>query len=455
MTSQDTGRTLIAGARTRLKGIRPGAIPRLLRNRLAQNAMALYSSQFASILVPLITIPYLTRILGPDMWGRVAFGQAAGIYVITIVEYGFNYSATRDVAQADGDSAPVAELVAGVVGARLALAMLCFGTAIVVATATSLFARYGTFIWLGMLWGVLVAIRPGWYFLGKERVRLVTAIDVLSKIAGTIAIFVIVRTLDDANLVLVMQALAAGASAFIATALLYHEVQFQLPTVKAIRSALRLGLGFFTLQSATSLYLSGNLMIVGLISPGAAVGFYAAAEKLERGIVSLTGPVTQVLYPRSSSLVVRAPAQAVRLARASTLAISAAVAAAATVLFITAPFVVPVVFGPGYQNSVPIIRVLALVLIPVGMSIPLTSQWLYPLGFESVMARMSIAAGIVHVVIAVVLVRLFSAIGAAYALLLTECLILSMIWFVLVRKGINPFSRGSRLGVGVSRDVSE
>ncbi|MFX9912081.1 oligosaccharide flippase family protein, partial [Acinetobacter baumannii] len=71
----------------------------LLRHGLVQNVLALYGVQIANYLFPLITVPYLARVLGPKGWGMVAFAQAFGQYLMLVVEYGFSLSATREVAR--------------------------------------------------------------------------------------------------------------------------------------------------------------------------------------------------------------------------------------------------------------------------------------------------------------------------------------------------------------------
>lgn len=59
------------------------------------NLIALFSVQAVNYIIPLLTIPYLTRVLKPEGWGQVAFVQSLGLMLITIMEYGFSLSAAR------------------------------------------------------------------------------------------------------------------------------------------------------------------------------------------------------------------------------------------------------------------------------------------------------------------------------------------------------------------------
>jgi PST family polysaccharide transporter len=82
-----------------MKDIRAKLCEWSLDRGLARNVASLYGVQFANYLLPLITIPYLTRVLGVATWGLVAFAQAFGAYASIGIEYGFHLSATRAVAK--------------------------------------------------------------------------------------------------------------------------------------------------------------------------------------------------------------------------------------------------------------------------------------------------------------------------------------------------------------------
>src|SRR5271169_2073299 len=67
----------------------------LIRNDLVHNTAALYGVQLCRKAIPLLTMPYLARVLGPAGWGSVAFVSSLGEFIVLIIEFGFNLSATR------------------------------------------------------------------------------------------------------------------------------------------------------------------------------------------------------------------------------------------------------------------------------------------------------------------------------------------------------------------------
>src|ERR1700682_1580509 len=102
------------------------------RHALVQNALSLYGVQIASYIVPLITIPYLARVLGATGWGLVAFAQAFGSWVALIGEYGFSLSGTREVARHRDNPERLTNIVAGILGAKTLLAAASIVVALLV-----------------------------------------------------------------------------------------------------------------------------------------------------------------------------------------------------------------------------------------------------------------------------------------------------------------------------------
>src|SRR5216684_4135551 len=94
---------------------------RINQSRIARNIVSLYAVHFAGVLLPLISVPYVARVLQPTEWGIIAFAQACAGYLSLIVGFGFNASATREVARVRDRNDSTSKIVAGVMGAKLML----------------------------------------------------------------------------------------------------------------------------------------------------------------------------------------------------------------------------------------------------------------------------------------------------------------------------------------------
>src|SRR5450755_520004 len=115
----------------KLRGFPAGFGPRkLLRNGVVHNVIALYGVQACTYALPLLTFPYLARVLGPSGWGVVVFAQAIGDVIASVVEYGFDISASRETSRQRDDPNRLSALISGVLGAKTLLAIVCIAAAV-------------------------------------------------------------------------------------------------------------------------------------------------------------------------------------------------------------------------------------------------------------------------------------------------------------------------------------
>src|SRR5579859_7455136 len=102
----------------------PASTEKPARSTIRTNLVVLYSAHFCNYVLPLVTVPYVIRVLGPRNWGLVAFAQAFANYVSLLIEYGFGLSAVRQVARHRDQPAELATVVSGVLGARTLLTLV-------------------------------------------------------------------------------------------------------------------------------------------------------------------------------------------------------------------------------------------------------------------------------------------------------------------------------------------
>src|SRR5579864_6558857 len=124
-----------------------GTVRRLFSHPVTQNALGLYAVQFAGYVIPLFTIPYLARVLRPQGFGLVVFAQSFALWASLVVEYGFNFSATRDVARSRTDPNRLSEIAAGVLGAKIVLVSGMVAIAVTAAFTVPIFLQHPAYLW--------------------------------------------------------------------------------------------------------------------------------------------------------------------------------------------------------------------------------------------------------------------------------------------------------------------
>ena len=411
-----------------------------LDRRLARNVASLYGVQFANYLLPLITIPYLTRVLGPATWGLVAFAQAFGALAAVGIGYGFDLSATREAAKNRDSRTELANLLAGVMGAKLLLAAGVVALAFVIEPWVPLFRRHPVYLWAAVFWAAAQSFSMLWYYQGVERMRLIAVLDIMGRTAATAGIFIIVRHPSDGWKVLGLQGAGMLMSAAIATAFVYREVPVKLPTWPLVRNSLRMGWSLFVNCGAVSLYGIGNSFLLGLFVSPQAVGFYAGAEKITHALMRLLVPVHQSLYPRLSHLVHHDRPGANRLASLSLLLMSSMGAVMSIAAFFGAPWAVQIILGKNFAASIPVLRIMAPLPFLDAVSTMLGVLWMLPLRLDRQFNKVVLAAGALNIGLAVALAPRFAQLGMASAVVIVELFVTITLYVTLHRQGLNPLS---------------
>ncbi len=389
--------------------------PAPARGSFLRNAAALYAVGFNAYLFPLVTAPYLARVLHPDGWGRVALAQSVGQSLAVVVEYGFVLSATREVARAA--PAERAAVLASVLGAKAVLAGLVLALGVAVSGRLPVIGGDHWLVWSAVLWAVAQGLHPLWYFQGREEVRPVVVLDVLASALAIAGVLVLCRQPDDAWKVLALQAASALLVALAGHGLAIRALAPRWPSWDAVRRRLTDGAGLFAYRLAVSAYTVANPLVLGLVAPATVVGYFAAAEKLVKTLfVAAIHPLNQALYPRASRGAVVGGRMLAAFAIAGT--------AGGALIALAAPWLLAIVFGRDYAPATAPLRILALLLPILSVSTALVMHRMLPGARDRLLLAITVAAGALNVALAVVLAPAYGAVGMAVAVVTVESAVL-------------------------------
>jgi polysaccharide transporter, PST family len=411
----------------------------LLQHELTRNIAGLSGIQVTTLLVPLITIPYLTRVLGPSSWGLLAFAQAFGGYLMVVIEYGFAYSATREIARFREEREKVQEILSEVLGAKAILTVASLVVAMCALRWVPYFRQHPALLWAALCWAVCQGFTMLWYFQGIERIGPFAKLDMTTKILAAAGVFIVVHHPSDDWKVLALQAGAGFISATIAMGIAYSETPFAFPRFSSAWKGLRMGWTMFFFKSSLTLYTIGNAFVLGLFAPTDIVGYYAAAEKISRAAFGLLTPVNQAIYPRVVHLIHRLPLDAARLVRRAVVLLGIAGGLIGVLLFAFAPWIVRIALGKSYDPVVPMLEVLALLPLLISLSCVLGLLWMLPLGMDRAFNTIILTAGLLNVGLAILLAPAFAGQGMAWAVVTAELYVLIAMFYWLSRKNEDPF----------------
>jgi PST family polysaccharide transporter len=413
---------------------------KLLRSGVLHNVIALYGVQACTYALPLLTFPYMARVLGPSGWGVVLFAQAIGEVIASVVEYGFDISAARDTSRHRHEPKHLSALISGVLGAKFLLAVLCIAGAVFSRRYTHHVAPSLALFWASTIWGVCQGINMLWYFQGLERMRLASILEISGKVLATLSIFILVHKPSDGWKVLAAQCVGCVVAHGITVVLAYREVGFQWPTPASVWESLRLGTSMFLFRAVQSISGSANRLILGSVAPVAALGEYVGAERITRLFQQGMWPVNQALYPRLTKQMQDSPGQAMKTVKYSLLLLGGLGMFFGLAIYLLAPLLVHFVLGPAFRDSVPVLRVFSLWIPLIALTTVIIFQLLLPNQLDTQFNFVNYSAGGLGIVVALLLVPRMAALGIAWAAVASQAYTLVAFSIVLWRTGLNPFS---------------
>ncbi len=396
-----------------------------VKSKIAENVIALYAVQACTYLLPLITFPYLARTLGPKGWGAVLFAQSIGAIIAIVVEYGFDFSATRETALHNQSQNHMQELVAGVLGAKLCLAAFCLIGALIARPFTLVIAPSEVLFWSSVVWGIAQGINMLWYFQGQQRMRYAGVLEVGGKLASTFSIFLLVHKPADGWKVMAAQAIGCVVAHGITLATAYREVGFRVPGFPLIWRTLRIGWSLFLFKASQSLLTSFNGIMLGFFASPAALGLYAGADKLGQVSRQSLWPLNQALFPHQAQEFHQNKEGAIRTTERSIKVLGGLGICSGLVLSAGAPFLIRLALGPSFAAAVPTLRVLGLLTPLTAIASVFGFQWLLPLRMDREFNYVFFSAGVLHVLIASILTAHFASVGMAIAAVLSNVFIVS------------------------------
>ncbi|BAZ98391.1 oligosaccharide flippase family protein [Methanothermobacter sp. EMTCatA1] len=416
----------------------PSPLSNSEHRRVLDNIISLTGIQLVQYLLPLITFPYLTRVLGPANFGKVAFAVAFITYFQILTDYGFNFSATREISIHRDETERVSRIYSSVMVTKTILLAVTFMAMLVTVFLIDRFrSDYLLYIFTyGLVVGNLLF--PVWFFQGVERMRYISILRIVSSLIYTALIFLAVRGPGDYLYVPLINSAGFIAVGLYSQRIVMREfgVKFMIPSPSDIREQLLEGWHLFISTLAISLYTTSNRFILGLLVSSATLGYYAVAEDITRALQGIVSPISQAIYPYFSRIQKDDRERAKYELRKMLIFMGVLTFGLSVALVFLAPLIVGILAGPSYGESIPLLQILVFIIFAIGVNNILGVQGLVSFGYKEKFTRIVIFAGVVHIGLLLGLVMLLGSGGAAVAVVTTEIIIGIIEYIILRRMGV-------------------
>lgn len=373
--------------------------------------------QIAGYIFPLITIPYLAKVIGVDGFGKIAFASSVIIWFQTISDWGFNYTATRDVAKNRNDIERVSDIFSSVFWARCLLMIVSFIILVFLIILIPKFREDANVIFATFLMIPGYIMFPEWFFQAMERMKYITILNILSKALFTVAVFIFVTGKSD----YILQPLFVSCGFILSGILAFYYIRriwgikLKIVPTKKIFNTIRMSFDVFLNNLLPNLYNSFSTMLLGFVGGPSSNGLYDAGCKFVNIAQQFMQVVSRTFFPFLSRKIEKHHIYVL---------INIFLAAVGSLLlFLLSPLLIKIFFTSEFYPSITIMKVMSISLFFLMLGDVYGTNYLIIKGKERQLRNISLICSLIGFAISFPLIHYFDYIGAALTVTITRGLL--------------------------------
>lgn len=393
----------------------------MTQKSLKQNAFFNFAKALANFAFPLITFPYVSRILMPDGIGRINFVNSVVEYFVLIAELGISSYAAREAAKIRDDKKKLNEFCRDIFCLNLISTAVAFILLIVAMLAVPKFNSYRPLFVICSAKILFSSTGMNWLFTAFEEFKYITTRSIVFQILCLVFLFIFVRTPDDWLLYG-----AIGVFSYVGPNILnlfYSRKFVNLFVHTRIHFAKHLKpvLIFLGTDCATKLHTTIDAVILGFMMSDFAVGYYSAANKIYKIVCLVISTTLSTFMPRSSYYLEKGKINEYHkmTQKCANLTVFFVLPAATGLLLLSEPLLV-LFCGTQYLPAVNTMRILCPIVFINGIGTFMNQVVIIPQRKERIVLVAQIVGGILNITLNMALIPIWGVFGAAFATLIVE-----------------------------------
>lgn len=414
-------------------------LKKIYTSKVATNGLWLVLLQSFNTIVPLLTLPYITRVLSTDSYGEFSLALNWIGYFQVIVEFGFGLTGARKVAMRENDD-ELNLIHSNILYARLLLMIFSFIFLVIISTIFSVPKTQIISMIILFLMVLATAFQQNWLFQGMSDMKPIAIINMVSRVISVILIFSLVNDTKDLYLYCFLYISNFIIASLMGYVIVYKKYKIRLifVTFQQIITEIKEGWYLF-LSSAMSKIFSGiGITILGIAATKSEVGIYSAINKIPLILTLFFAAISQALYPYMCKQFSISMYKGLEMLKKIAVPIIGLFSIPSIILVIFNKSIILILFGESYSNySTLLIPFVVWVLAGIINNF-LGIQSLVAAGYQKEYSREFQKSVIFMLISMLVLGRYFGSFGIAYSSMFSE-LFLSILLYKKLKK-IKNFS---------------
>ena len=386
-------------------------------NSIKKNFIYNFTYQLLILVIPLITTPYLTRVLGVEGIGEYTYSYSIATYFVLFAMLGLSNYGNRTIAGVRDNKELLSKTFFEIYGMQLI-------TSGVVLIAYSVYAvAFGNnmMAYIMLIYVLSAAFDISWFFFGMEQFKITVLRNAFIRVLSIILIFLLVKKNGDVYIYALIMTMSSIISQWVIWPFVRKFVHFSKPKLKDILQHIKPNLILFIPVIAISLYKTMDKIMLGGMANVSEVGFYECTERIVLIPVSLVQALGTVMLPRMSNLAANNRQEDSKRYIYLSLILVAFLSTSMSfgIMGISRDFV-PWYYGNGFEKCYSLFLVLSPCTIFMAYANVIRTQHLIPMKEDKIYIKSVFLGAIVNVVLNAILIPSYQSIGASIGTLVAE-----------------------------------
>lgn len=384
---------------------------------LASNFGYLMLLQIAGYIFPLITIPYLARVIGVEGFGKIAFAAAVVVWLQTVADWGFNYTATRDIARNRDNHEKISEIFSNVLWARILLMLLSFILLMIAIATIPYFKENQTILLVTFLLIPGHILFPDWFFQAMEKMKFITIFNLGSKALFTAFVFIFIKEKSDFILQPLFITLGYAISGFLSMyiILVKWKVKISPPKPRAIYITIKNSTDVFINNIMPNLYNSFSTVLLGFYGGSVSTGLLDAGSRFISICQQFIALISRVFFPFLSR---RSEKHNIFIK----INLSVSIVTSLT-LFFLAPIIIKLFFTQEFYQAITVLQIMSVSIVFLALSNAYGVNYMILQGHERELRNITFLISLIGFALSFPLIYFYNFIGAAITITFTRCIL--------------------------------
>lgn len=322
------------------------------------NTATLMVVQLVDYIAPFIILIHLTKTLGLEVYGVLAFIQGIIAICAVLLDFGYSLSGTNKISKNRNNKKYISSIIGGIYMIKLCLFLLCAILMVLYSTSTEKYGEHKLIFMLSLIPIFMQGFLPAWFFHGTEKLQFFAFSTIAARLIFALTAVMFIKVPSDYFLVPVLNGFGQFF-ALVASIYFIYKIGYKIrfPSLKFFIYSFKFTQQFFVSRVAVASYMNGAVVVLGLMAQPVVIAVYSMAEQLYKVMQSALAPVAAAVYPymtkeKDLGLMFKLIFGVVGLA-----------VLGAFIGFFTAPTLVEMVFDQTWLPSIPVLNVFLFAIV--------------------------------------------------------------------------------------------